>query len=88
MMQKLHAQNVRHAEVYVSVGVVHWRGGEFAPLFEGLERGRERGERDFGVSLYWIFDAVRHFGPEAARQVVREAIRIQGSQHGRHRLGR
>ena len=40
MMQKLHAQNVLHAEVYVSVGVIHWRGGEFAPLFEGLERGR------------------------------------------------
>ena len=38
MMQKLHAQNVLHAEVYVSVGVIHWRGGEFAPLFEGLER--------------------------------------------------
>jgi adenosine deaminase/aminodeoxyfutalosine deaminase len=43
MMQKLHAQNVLHAEVYVSAGVIHWRGGEFAPLFEGLERGRQRG---------------------------------------------
>ena len=51
MMQKLHAQNVLHAEVYVSVGVVQWRGQEFAPLFEGLERGRQRGERDFGMSL-------------------------------------
>src|SRR5450755_3812854 len=66
MMQKLHSQNVKHAEVYVSVGVIHWRGGEFAPLFEGLENGRKRGERDFRMSLYWIFDAVRHFGPEAA----------------------
>src|ERR1035438_4839536 len=27
MMQKLHAQNVLHAEVYVSVGVIHWRVG-------------------------------------------------------------
>ena len=49
MMQKLHAQNVVHAEVYISAGVVHWRGQEFAPLFEGAERGRQRGERDFGV---------------------------------------
>ena len=56
MMQKLHAQNVLHAEVYVSVGVIHWRGGEFAPLFDGLEQGRKRGERDFGMSLHWIFD--------------------------------
>ena len=77
MMQKLYAQNVLHAEVYVSVGVIHWRGGEFAPLFEGLERGRRRGERDFGMSLYWIFDAVRHFGVEAAQCVVDEAVRLQ-----------
>ena len=77
MMQKLRDQNVRHAEVYVSVGVVHWRGGDFPPLFEGLERGRERGERDFGVSVLWIFDAVRHFGVDEARRVVEEAIRLK-----------
>jgi aminodeoxyfutalosine deaminase len=77
MMQKLAEQNVRHAEVYVSVGVVHWRGGDLPPLFEGLERGRKRGERDFGVSVSWIFDAVRHFGVDEARRVVEEAIRLQ-----------
>ncbi len=77
MMQKLHAQNVLHAEVYVSVGVIHWRGGEFAPLFEGLERGRQCGERDFGMSLYWIFDAVRHFGPRRAGLVLDEAIALR-----------
>jgi len=77
MMQKLHAQNVLHAEVYVSVGVIHWRGGDFAPLFEGLERGRQRGERDFGMSLYWIFDAVRHFGVDAAEHVLDETISLR-----------
>src|SRR5208337_2462489 len=77
MMQKLHAQNVLHAEVYVSVGVIHWRGGEFAPLFEGLESGRKRGERDFGMSLYWIFDAVRHFGPRRAGLVLDETIALR-----------
>jgi len=78
MIEKLSTQNVSHAEVFVSVGVVLWREQEFAPLFEGLERGRQRGERDFGVSLYWIFDAVRHFGVDQARQVVEEAIRFKG----------
>src|SRR5271165_5345810 len=77
MRQKLHAQNVRHAEVYVSVGVIHWRGGEFGPLFEGMERGRQRGERDFGLSLYWIFDAVRHFGPRRAGLVLDETIALR-----------
>ena len=79
MMQKLHAQNVLHAEVYISAGVVQWRGQEFAPLFEGAERGRQRGERDFGVSLYWILDATRHFGVEYAQRVVEEAVRLRNS---------
>jgi len=77
LMQKLRQQNVVHAEVYVSVGVVRWRGQDFAPIFEGLERGRERGLRDFGVSLLWIFDAVRHFGPEAATEVFDIAARLR-----------
>src|SRR5438309_696293 len=77
LMQKLARQNVLHAEVYVSVGVVHWRGQEFGPIFEGLERGRQQGEKDFGVSLLWIFDAVRHFGVEAAAEVFEIAARLQ-----------
>lgn len=77
LMRKLAAQNVLHAEVYVSVGVIHWRGQKFEPIFEGLEHGRSRGERDFGVSLLWILDAVRHFGVEAAEKVFDLAARLQ-----------
>ncbi len=46
-------------------------------IFEGLERGRQRGERDFGVSLLWIFDAVRQFGAEAAQSVFELAARYR-----------
>jgi aminodeoxyfutalosine deaminase len=74
MMERLHEQGILHAEVYVSVGVVHWRQQEFEPLFEGMERGRDRGQRDFGVSVLWIFDAVRHFGVEAAKRVFELAV--------------
>ncbi len=77
LMRKLAAQQVRHAEVYVSVGVIFWRGQEFDPLFAGMERGRERGERDFGLSLGWIFDAVRQFGAEEARKVAEKAIELR-----------
>ena len=74
LMQQLKEENILHAEVYVSVGVCLWRNQDFAAIFEGLERGRERGERDFGVSLLWIFDAVRHFGIEAAQKVFELAV--------------
>ncbi len=77
LMQKLRQQNVMHAEVYVSVGVIRWRGQDFQPIFEGMESGRERGLRDFGISLLWIFDAVRHFGPEAAAEVFELAARYR-----------
>jgi adenosine deaminase/aminodeoxyfutalosine deaminase len=78
MLSALARQGVAHAEVNVSVGVVHyWRRTPFERLFEGMERGRLLGEKDFGVSLYWIFDAVRHFGPEPAAAVFREAARLR-----------
>src|SRR5271165_3589794 len=85
MMAQLAAQGVVHAEVYVSVGVVYyWRKAEleadplvFDRSFRGMEAGRIRGERDFGVSLYWIFDAVRHFGVEEAARVFRKAAELR-----------
>jgi aminodeoxyfutalosine deaminase len=78
MMEALAAQGVLHAEVYVSVGVVYyWRRIEFEPLFEGMERGRIRGEQEFGVSVVWIFDAVRHFGPEEAARVFHKAAEMK-----------
>lgn len=78
MMEALAAQGVVHAEVYVSVGVVYyWRRVEFEPLFAGMERGRLRGEREFGLSLFWIFDAVRHFGVEEAARVFRKAAELR-----------
>ena len=77
LLEKLKAENILHAEVYVSVGVCLWRKQDFASIFEGLERGRKRGERDFGVSVLWIFDAVRQFGSEAARAVFELAVRYR-----------
>jgi adenosine deaminase/aminodeoxyfutalosine deaminase len=77
LMQRLKEENILHAEVYVAVGVCLFRKQDFAAIFEGLERGRARGARDFGVSLLWIFDATRHFGVEEAQKVFELAVRYQ-----------
>ena len=78
MLKRLAAQGVVHAEVYVAVGVVfYWDRTEFEPLFGGLEQARIRAEKDFGITAYWIFDAVRHFGPEAAARVFRKAAEMR-----------
>ena len=76
LMERLKAANVLHAEVIVSVGVCLWRKQDFPALFEGLERGRQRGEADFGISVLWIFDAVRQFGAEKAQSVLDLATRF------------
>jgi aminodeoxyfutalosine deaminase len=78
MLERLAAQGVVHAEAYISVGVVYyWKRIDFEPLFEGMERGRLRAEREFGITLYWIFDAVRHFGPEQAARVFQKAAELR-----------
>ncbi len=77
LMEKLKSENILHAEVYVSAGVCLWRKQDLDAIFEGLERGRQRGERDFGISLLWIFDAVRQFGPEAAMRVFETAVKYR-----------
>jgi aminodeoxyfutalosine deaminase len=78
MLQHLAAQGVVHAEAYISVGVIYyWKRTELEPLFEGMERGRLRAEREFGITLYWIFDAVRHFGAEQAARVFRKAADLK-----------
>ena len=77
MCEKLAREGCVYAEVYVSVGVVFWRGQEFDDLFEGMERGRERAERDLGVKVRWIFDAVRHFGPDEGWKVLQKAVELR-----------
>ena len=81
MIEALAVQGVVHADVYISVGVIYmWRNHDatcFEPIFEGLERARTRGERELGVSLYWIFDAVRHFTVPEAERVFRKAAELR-----------
>jgi adenosine deaminase/aminodeoxyfutalosine deaminase len=85
MARKLAEQGVVHAEVYVSIGVIfYWRREEAAgnpllidQIFAGMERGRLRAEQEFGISLYWIFDAVRHFGVEEAKPVFAKAAELR-----------
>jgi aminodeoxyfutalosine deaminase len=72
---------VVHAEVFISVGVIYmWRNHDpdcFEPIFAGLERARERAERELALSLYWIFDAVRHFTVEEGSVVFRKAAEMR-----------
>ena len=78
MIRELARQGVVHAEVYVSFGIIHyWKKTDVEPFVEAIERGRERGEKEFGTTLLWIVDAVRHFGVEEGARVFRRAAELR-----------
>jgi adenosine deaminase/aminodeoxyfutalosine deaminase len=78
MLRDLALQGVRHAEAYISIGILYYFGRlDVDEVMAAIERGRVRGEHDFGVSLLWIIDAVRHFGLEQCERVFRKAAELQ-----------
>jgi aminodeoxyfutalosine deaminase len=78
MIRELAAQGVVHAEVYVSFGIIfYWKKSEVEPYVEAIERGRLRAEKDFGTTVLWIVDAVRHFGVEEGARVFRKAAELR-----------
>jgi adenosine deaminase/aminodeoxyfutalosine deaminase len=42
-----------------------------------MERARLRAERELGITIFWIFDAVRHFGVEEATRVFHKAAEMR-----------
>ena len=79
MIRDLAAQGCVHAEVYISWGILL----RFKPaltiesVMEAIEASRVRAEREFGVSVLWLIDAVRHFGVEEAAIVFRLAATMR-----------
>lgn len=71
LARQLIEQNVRYAEITLSVGVMLLRKQNPQANFEALLQATEPFEPD--LRLNWIFDAVRQFGPAMAMEVVQWA---------------
>jgi adenosine deaminase/aminodeoxyfutalosine deaminase len=80
LCERLAEQNVKYAEVTLSVGVILWKKQAVDAIFEALLAAASEAEARLGVRVRWIFDAIRHFGAEHARQVLAWAkhFRSQG----------
>jgi adenosine deaminase/aminodeoxyfutalosine deaminase len=74
LLEALAAQNVQYAEITLSAGVILWKGEEFAPVYEAVQREAARS----AVQVRWIIDAVRQFPLDDARAVVRLAAERVG----------
>jgi len=78
MLRDLAAQGVRHAEAYISIGILYHFGRlDVDEVMHAIELGRTRAEQDFHISLLWIIDAVRHFGIDECGRVFRKAAELR-----------
>ena len=73
LVRRLAEQDVSYAEITLSAGVVLWKGQDLDAIFDAI--ANESARAPFPV--WWIVDAIRHFGAEAARPVAEFAIRRQ-----------
>jgi len=79
MVRALAAQGVVHAEVYISFGIIYYWKASPEPYVEAIERGRLRGEHEFGTTVSWLIDAVRNFGPTEGARVFRKAAELRAT---------
>jgi adenosine deaminase/aminodeoxyfutalosine deaminase len=74
LLERLAAENVRYAEIILAAGVVLWKEGNFAEIFDAVQAAAAASP----VAVRWILDAVRQFGVEPAMQVVELAAERVG----------
>src|SRR5260370_4398657 len=69
LLRSLERQNVRYAEITLSAGVVLWRKQDFAAIYDSVREAAA----ESSVTVFWILDAIRHFGTAPAMEVARLA---------------
>lgn len=83
LLRSLRAQGVVHAEVYVAVGnILRWKqpGLPVADVMAALDAARARfdaAESRGALSLLWIADATRQWGPAHVGEVFRAAAALR-----------
>ena len=65
LFERLEGEGVTYAEVILSVGVVLWKEQNLAAIYDVLLRESSSSR----ITVRWIFDAIRQFGPELAKPV-------------------
>lgn len=79
LMEWLALQNVKYAEITLSAGVLLWKKQSVPAVFEAVAQAASEAGASLGVRANWIFDAVRQFGTDHARSVLRWAARFRSA---------
>jgi aminodeoxyfutalosine deaminase len=70
LLERLAEQDVTYAEITLSAGVILWKQQDLAAIYAAIWKESQRSP----VKTFWIPDAVRHFGAEAAMPVAKFAV--------------
>ncbi|MBL8215164.1 MAG: adenosine deaminase [Bryobacterales bacterium] len=71
LLRKLAAQNVRYVELTLAVGVLLWKKQDVAAVHQAVREAAAASD----VEVWWIWDAVRQWGVEAAGAVAELAVK-------------
>lgn len=77
LLEWLAEQNVKYAEITLSAGVILWKKQALDRVFEAISEAVGEAGARLGIRVNWIFDAVRQFGADHAREVVKWAARFR-----------
>ena len=65
LFERLESEGVTYAEVILSAGLVLWKEQKLPAIYDALVREASRSR----ITIRWIFDAIRQFGPQTAKPV-------------------
>ena len=66
LLENLTRQQVTYAEITLSAGIILWKKQDLAAIYDALWEETRRS----GIRAFWILDAVRQFGADAAMPVM------------------
>lgn len=70
MFGTMEEQHIGYAEVTLSAGMILWKGQPLDKVYDALRRESLRSK----VQVFWIPDAIRHFGAEKGMEVAKFAV--------------
>lgn len=76
-LTRMHAENVRHVEIFFDPQGHTERGVSFDTVVGGLADALDRGKRDFGISARLIMCFLRHLSEDAAFEVFHHACKCK-----------
>lgn len=73
-LQKIHAQNVRHTEIFFDPQTHTTRGVKFSTVVDGIHKAMVDGRKNLGVSSGLILSFLRHLDEKSAMDTMNAAI--------------